>query len=221
MWDTGCGYRSIAPILSRHGREQIRAFPSHMHHDHLGGVGEFQAILAADLPMIRAIETDGFIEPPESMYLGSDEGLRPPRFPVRGWLKPGAHLMVGRRYLEVWHTPGHSPDSMSLWEAGRNRLYAADLIYPGELYAQVPGASLRDYRATLKGLLDRLPRDVEILCAHGDPGSGLQDVPILRHDDLREVLNTISEVLSEPAHQGERRVNDRMTLLYSEESFTT
>ena len=220
LWDTGSGRRPIAPLVARHGQDRVHAFPSHMHYDHLGGITGFGPVILADLPVLRAVEQDGQVTPSDDMFLGAYENLPTPTFPVGRWVKPGAHLMIGKRYLEVLHTPGHSPDSVSLWEESRQRLYAADLIYPGPLYAQVPGASLTAYAETLTRLLSLLPETVDILCAHGDAEQSAYDMPKLGYGDLADTLATVQALLTEPPHDGERQVNARMTLLYSKASYT-
>lgn len=219
LFDTGTGRRPIAPLVARHAGGPVRAFPSHMHFDHLGGVGDFGPVLVADLPMLRAVARGGVLTPTDKMHLGYLEGTAPPSFPVGRWIAPGEVLTVGARRLVVLHTPGHSPDSISLWEPGRNRLYAADFLYRGALYAQTPGASLPAYQASLTALLDWLPKEVLILGAHGQTEGGTDDIPRLGHADVAALHDMVSALLAGPAHEGAREVNDRMTLLYSEASF--
>lgn len=219
MWDTGSGRRPIVPVVSRHGRRKVTAFPSHMHYDHLGGVRDFGPVMLADLACLRALEKHGRVTPPEELYLGAYEGLTAPSFEVGFWLRPGETFTVGARRIELLHTPGHSPDSVSLWEPGRARLYAADFIYPGEVYAQIPGASLPAYVRSLRKLLVLLPRDVEILCAHGHERAGLHDMPALGYADLEDLLHAVEALLAEAPHEGARRVNAEMELLYSAAAF--
>ncbi len=219
LWDTGSGRRAIAPLVARHAQGGVAAFPSHMHYDHLGGIGAFGPAMVADLPMLRAVAVDGSITPSERMFLGAYEDLEAPTFPVGCWIRPGEEIAVGTRRLEVLHTPGHSPDSVSLWEADRARFYAADFVYRGELYAQTPDACLPDYQTTLRKLLKMLPKDVEIVCAHGQEEHGVFDMPALGYGDLEDVLSAVDAVLTTAPHAGERRVNDHMVLLFSAESF--
>lgn len=219
LWDTGAGRRDITPVVARHGAADVRVFPSHMHFDHLGGIRAFDNVTLADLPLLRACESGGLVTPTEGLFLGSYEGLQAPSFKVSHWARPGTSLTVGARRFEVLHTPGHSPDSVSLWEADRARFYAADFIYPGEVYAQVPGACLPEYLRVLDLLLDRLPKEVEILCAHGDAPGGMYDMPRLGYGDLSDLRRAIHTVLDTPPHDGELQVNARMALLYSKASF--
>jgi hydroxyacylglutathione hydrolase len=220
LFDTGSGRRPIAPVVARHGRARIEAFPSHMHFDHLGNINGFGPVLVADLPMLRAIETDGTVTPTDEMFLGASEAVPVPTFKVGRWVAPGEVVRVGARSLQVVHTPGHSPDSVSLWEVERNRFYAADFIYCGALYAQTPGASLRNYLRICEQLLNDLPEQVQIACAHGQPENGVDDAPILGYGDLHAVRDVVARLLHGEPHTGEVPVNERMYLLFSAESFT-
>ncbi|MEQ8896996.1 MAG: MBL fold metallo-hydrolase [Roseovarius sp.] len=219
LFDTGSGRRTIGPLVARRAAASIRAFPSHMHFDHLGGVNAFGPATVADLPMLRAMAPEDMLTPTDEAHLGHYENLSPPSFPVGHWAGIGEVLQVGLRHLHVLHTPGHSPDSVSLWEPARNRLYAADLIYRGALYAQTPAASLPDYRETLETLLNMLPGDVEILGAHGQTEDGTDDMPRLGHEDLAALHEAVCTLLKGTPHDGERTINPHMTLLYSEASF--
>ncbi|MGB5213716.1 MAG: MBL fold metallo-hydrolase [Anderseniella sp.] len=220
LFDTGSGRRSIAPVVARHGRARVEAFPSHMHFDHLGNIHAFGPVMVADLPILRAVETNGTLTPTDEMFLGASEAVPVPTFEVGRWVAPGETVMVGSRNLMVVHTPGHSPDSVSLWEAERSRFYAADFIYCGVLYAQTPGASLRDYLRICEQLLDDLPEQVQIVCAHGQPENGVDDAPILGYGDLHALRNVVAMLLKGEPRTGELPVNKRMNLLFSTESFT-
>ena len=220
LFDTGSGRRPIAPLVARHAAgAAISAFPSHMHFDHLGNINSFGPVMVADLPMLRACETGGRLTPTGDMFLGHYEGLPVPTFEVSRWVRPGEVIGVGARRLEVLHTPGHSPDSISLWEPDRDRLYAADFVYRGALYAQTPGASLTQYLATCQQLLETIPQNVEIVCAHGRPVNGVDEVPAVSIADLEELHHVLSRLLKGEPHAGEAPVNERMFLLYSRESF--
>ncbi len=219
LFDTGSGRRAIAPLVARHGRRQVTAFPSHMHFDHLGNVNAFGPVMVADLPMLRAVESGGKLTPTDEMFLGHFEDLPAPTFQVGQWVKPGEVISVGERRLEVIHTPGHSPDSVSLWEPHRQRLYAADFVYRGALYAQTPGASLTQYIAACRQLIETTPENVEIVCAHGRPENGTDDAPVLGRRDLKDLLGVLTRLVQREPHEGRAEVNARMFLMYSAESF--
>lgn len=217
LFDTGCGGAPIAPLVARHGRPALKVLPSHMHYDHLGGVAAFEHVMVADLPELRASADGTLLVPTDALFLGAKSGLRPPRIRVAEWVAPQSSISVGERRLQVLHTPGHSPDSISLWEPARKRLYAADFLYSGALYAQVPGASLRSYRATCATLLALLPEDATICGAHGRPDAeGRCSAPILATPDLADLTRVLDRLIATPPRQaGEVQVNDLMRLAYS------
>ncbi|MGB3314437.1 MAG: MBL fold metallo-hydrolase [Albidovulum sp.] len=217
LFDAGCGVTPISPLVARHGRAALKVLPSHMHYDHLGDIEAFDHVMVADLPDLRACTDGAVLMPTDALFLGAKLGLRTPRIRVAEWVAPQSWISVGARRLQILHTPGHSPDSIALWEPARNRLYAADFLYRGVLYAQVPGASLRSYRATCAMLLALLPEDAAICGAHGRPDAdGRCSAPVLATTDLADLARVLDRLIAAPpAHAKEVPVNDLLRLAYS------
>lgn len=57
-------------------------------------------------------------------------------------LVDGDSVDLGRRVLEVIHTPGHSPDGISLFEVREGLLFAGDAFNAGPIYAHFPDSDL-------------------------------------------------------------------------------
>jgi glyoxylase-like metal-dependent hydrolase (beta-lactamase superfamily II) len=53
-------------------------------------------------------------------------------------LADGDLIDLGSRQLQVFHTPGHSPGHICLYEADRGYLFSGDLLYRGKLDAFYP-----------------------------------------------------------------------------------
>jgi glyoxylase-like metal-dependent hydrolase (beta-lactamase superfamily II) len=79
--------------------------------------------------------------------------------PATGEIDEGASIDLGDRHLEVLHLPGHTEDSIGLWEADTRTLFAGDAIYDGPLIDFLPESCIDNHVATVRRLRD-LPADV-------------------------------------------------------------
>jgi hydroxyacylglutathione hydrolase len=226
MFDTGPGLRDIAPVARSLTGLPLIAMASHLHYDHTGNLHRFEEIGLADLPVLRAcVGPDGLFRAPDHLYLGAYEDLVFTPVRVAHWWPPNASIDLGGKALEIIPTPGHSPDSVSLYDAAANILFAADFLYLDSLYAQVPGSSLLDYLATAERLYERLPADILILGAHGSPDeSGGHRAPRLFKPDLEDLiagLIAIREGMLEPMSRNPDRfpINRRLNLLVGQEAY--
>jgi glyoxylase-like metal-dependent hydrolase (beta-lactamase superfamily II) len=156
------------------------------------------------------------LRPRFAQHLGALEGIEARPIEVDEWWAPGSIVDLGGRGLEVWHTPGHTPESASLLDRARSMLFSGDYLYPGELYAFLPGSSLADYLWTAERLTTALPA---LLAIHGGHGTEIAtSAPVLAARDLLDLQRTLGEIRS-----GERAgsgwfpraypVNERLTLL--------
>ncbi|WP_281968693.1 MBL fold metallo-hydrolase [Roseovarius nanhaiticus] len=200
LFDTGSYYGDMAPVVASLTDLPLTVLPSHMHYDHLGNITAFERIVLPDLPVLRACEADGRVTPSDTLFLGDREDRTPPSFGVADWLAPGSMIDLGGRQLQLIHTPGHSPDSVSLWDAEAGILFAGDYLYDGALYAQVPGASLRGYLETAGQLGTLLPTDARILGAHGDAKDETSaTAPTLDTTVLGRLMICLSDLMMGPA----------------------
>ncbi|MCK9893563.1 AtzH-like domain-containing protein [Frankia sp. AgB32] len=133
-----------------------------------------------------------------------------PAGPVPAPLADGARIDLGGRALTVLHTPGHSPDSLCLFDEHAGLLFAGDTLITGDFWVHMPDAAVEVFAATLRDLHTRLDGSVrEIFPAHtlryrvgpdflrraadafdqvaagtapGRPGTDLLRRPVRRHD---------------------------------------
>jgi glyoxylase-like metal-dependent hydrolase (beta-lactamase superfamily II) len=166
LFDSGSGTRDISGVVSTLTTLPITVILSHLHFDHLGGVGPFGHVAMIDLPETRADVSGAYFKPGRYEYMGFYDGRAAPSFRVEEWLAPGAVVDLGGRALKVLSTPGHTPSSVALLDATNRRLFIGDFIYPTTLYAFLPGASLSAYQATARTLLGSLPEDTVLWTAH-------------------------------------------------------
>jgi glyoxylase-like metal-dependent hydrolase (beta-lactamase superfamily II) len=161
------------------------AVVSHLHQDHIGGLGE---LMQADI-LVSRTEWDTLLSPlPEMRGLMSRHidlpGLRWQRIepaatddPSLSFF-PGSHDIFGDGSLVLLPTPGHTAGSMSMLvrQPGRTPLMmVGDLTYDVHLFedGQVPGVGsrrrLRESSRMINQMRQHLP-DLVILPAH-DPGA--------------------------------------------------
>ncbi len=221
LFDTGPGVRDIAPVVASLTDRPLTVMPSHLHYDHTGNLHRFSDLAMADLPILMSCVRDGQFHAPDDLYLGHYEDMTWKPVIINRWWPIGHEIDLGGVKLEILHTPGHSPDSISLLDRQRNILLAADFLYLGPLYAQVPGSSLPDYLAAGEILQSLVKPEITIFGAHGEP-DGL--APRLAKRDLEDLLKALGEIregLRKPAKTGpdSYEINSRMQLLVSPEAY--
>ncbi len=194
LFDAGTGFRDITPVVRSLTSLPVTVIPSHLHFDHVGALGKIDRTALIDLPTLRARAPDGFLALQRYEFLGFTDRLLSPRFRVDDWLAADARLDLGGRVLSLWSTPGHTPSSVSLYDADRRQLFAGDYLYPGELYAFTPGASLGAYRRTAALLLSRIDPQTTVYTAHmADPPAPVR-APAMQVEDLRALAATLEAI---------------------------
>jgi hydroxyacylglutathione hydrolase len=217
LFDAGSGTRDISGVVGHLTKLPVTVVVSHLHYDHLGGIGPFEHVAMIDLPETRADVSGLFFRPKRYEYMGLVDGLAAPSVRVGQWLTPKSNIDLGGRSLQVLSTPGHTPTSVALFDAQNKRLFIGDFIYPTTLYAFLPGASLSAYQATAKMLLETLPEDTVLWTAHCCRRNEGVSAPWLSIKDLRDLDVALTGVR---ARQGHARgfyprvypVNEEMTL---------
>ena len=220
MFDTGPGVRDITPVIRTLTKLPVIAMPSHLHFDHTGNLHLFDDIALPDLAVLRDCMRGDVLHASDDLFRGFQEGMVWKPCNIKRWWPIGSSIELGGRDLQLLYTPGHSPDSVSLFDVATNTLLAADFIYPGPLYAQVPGADLQAYLASAQSLLPLLGEATAIYGAHGmADAQGNHDVPQLGRTDVADLLVAL-ETLKQSGKQLSRwPVNDRMHLLLGAKAF--
>jgi hydroxyacylglutathione hydrolase len=222
LFDTGPGVRDISEPVKSLTKLPVIALPSHMHFDHTGNLHRFENIALADLPVLRACDKGGIFHVTDELFLGHYEGMVWKPVKISQWLPIGTAIDLGRRKLEVLHTPGHSPESISLLDRQAGIMFAADYVYPGSLYAQIPGADLADYLRVAESLLPILHPETRIFCAHGKPDKQRQHcAPMLMREDIADLANALKALKQSGQQPGKWPVNVRMSLLTAARAFAS
>ena len=217
LFDSGSGTRDISGVVAGLTQLPVTVMVSHLHFDHLGGIGPFAHVAMIDLPETRADVSKDVFTPSRYEYMGFWDRRVAPSIRIDEWWAPGAVIDLGGRSVRVLSTPGHTPSSVALLDATNRRLFIGDFIYPTTLYAFLPGASLSAYQTTAKMLLGMLPQDTVLWTAHCCRQNEAVSAPWLSMSDLRDLDAALTAVRA-----GQRKavgfyprvfpVNDEMTL---------
>ncbi|QIB68210.1 MBL fold metallo-hydrolase [Aminipila butyrica] len=184
LFDTGMGICNIKAVVSELCSNKVAVVNSHFHFDHIGDNHRFNEIYIFDDPYAKAIASVGLTKEgmgnqlDEDMFLfGYPEGFEPNNFRIKPYkvktLYDGYRFDLGNRSLEVIHTPGHSNDSIMLFDNGNKILFTGDTFYLGALYAhfdcnEFGKSNIGDYYATMKNLFERCPDVKALYCSHND-----------------------------------------------------
>ena len=194
--DTGLGVASLHDAARDLFEQPTLALATHYHFDHTGSLHEFGERLAhrAGVPYLAtpgaiggALRRDSFPAATLQMYLDAgyelpDEllyelpsaGYDPAAYSVESCaptrvLDDGDIVDLGDRAFEVMHLPGHSPDSIGLYEAESGILFSGDAVYDGPLLDGSRDSDVGAYVATMERLRE-LP--VEVVHGGHEPSFG-------------------------------------------------
>ncbi|MEW6664618.1 MAG: MBL fold metallo-hydrolase [Thermodesulfobacteriota bacterium] len=164
MIDTGCAYTERELLSTLEGLPVDVVVNTHSHEDHVGGNAAIQARFGARI-LIHPSGLHLLAEPRTRMV------LHPYQKVMWGYPAPSQALPIGERVetrhhvFEVIHTPGHSPDHVSLFEPAHGWLFCGDAYVGGRDRALRADYNIRQIIASLK---EMAARDVRWLF----PGSG-------------------------------------------------
>lgn len=153
------------------GERLARIVNTHLHSDHCGGNAALQRAFPDARTEVPPGGFDAARDWDESRLSYRPTRQRCERFAVDGVLAPGNTLVVGGRSWDVLAAPGHDPDSVMLFDAGRGVLISADALWAngfGVIFPELDGASGFDETAAVLDLIERLPVRV-VIPGHGAP----------------------------------------------------
>ena len=165
--DPGAEPDKIFRLISEKNLKPLVIINTHGHIDHIGANKDIKEkfnipifIHSGDKQMLNgAIQTAMQIE--LRVFLEAKNSPSPDKF-----LEDGEKIRVGKASLQVIHTPGHSPGSISL--LGNGFLICGDILFCGGIgRTDLPGGSMEELKVSVKNKILILPDDTIILPGHG------------------------------------------------------
>jgi len=161
--DPGAEPDEIIRNIIERGLEPVVILNTHGHVDHIGANKDIKdrfpvplRIHQADLPMMH-----GLMASEISSWMGAKASPEPD-----GYLQEGDRITVGNASIEVLHTPGHSPGSVSL--LGEGVLFSGDTLFCGGVgRTDLPGGSWPELESSIRDKILPLDDELLVLPGHG------------------------------------------------------
>jgi glyoxylase-like metal-dependent hydrolase (beta-lactamase superfamily II) len=91
------------------------------------------------------------------------------------FIKEGVPLQLGEDTIEVFHTPGHSPGSISFYYPKGNWVISGDVLFSGSIgRTDLPGGNFDTLIKSIRTSLFTLPGETTVLSGHG-PATHIAD----------------------------------------------
>lgn len=173
--DSGWGLGWELTDLPRDALKPLIAIATHSHHDHIGRFFEATERLGhlseAELfSSCDAVDKQAFpyLDNRSALADGSKltrQSYQIPASPLTGLLSDGDEIELGGVRLEILHTPGHSPGSLTIADHRSGFLFCADTVHEGHIHDDIPGADRSVLLASHQRLFER---KISLAC----PGHG-------------------------------------------------
>ncbi len=167
IFDPGSDAGRLISIIQQQQLKPIAILLTHAHFDHIGAVDEVRETW--NIPV--------YVHEKEKNWLG-DPALNGSQFFIPGGgitAKNADHLIknegeftVGSFTITLFHTPGHSPGSISFYVKEIDVVFAGDALFEGSIgRTDLPGGNHAQLIASIHEKLLSLPEETLVLSGHG------------------------------------------------------
>jgi hydroxyacylglutathione hydrolase len=165
--DPGGEAKKLTNLLNSRGLKPIAVLLTHAHFDHIGAVDEVRG--AYKIPV--------YLHKQEEKWLGDPMLNGSQFFPVIEAMRitPADHLLtkegpmkIGNFEFDIFHTPGHSPGSVSFYFEKDGFVISGDALFQGSIgRTDLPGGNQSQLLKSIHDKLLTLPEDTYVLSGHG------------------------------------------------------
>jgi glyoxylase-like metal-dependent hydrolase (beta-lactamase superfamily II) len=179
LFDSGMGIGDIKKEVEKITKLPVIVINSHCHFDHIGGNKLFTEIALFNSEFSKNISVKGYANKELKEYLSKQlfiqsapRGFSSTNYCIKHFkytklLKNAANFKIDPFVFEVIATPGHSPDSICLFEKTNHLLLTGDTLYPGPIYLHFPESNYEGYINSIKKL-SKINKVLDILPGHNN-----------------------------------------------------
>ncbi len=165
--DPGSDAEEILQVIEDININILYIINTHAHFDHIGANLEVKKETGAEI-LIHEQEQEFLVNPGKNLseLMGN---LEITSSKADRLLKAGEKIEIGKIILEVFHTPGHSPGGISLYNKKENVIFSGDTIFKmGVGRTDFPGSSKEQLSKSIKEKLLCLPEKTDVYPGHGE-----------------------------------------------------
>ncbi len=180
--DSGNGIGDIKAIVDKLTDKPVRVLNTHSHFDHIGGNYQFKSVLSPSTKfslsnnkgnksqLIKTeVSTEALCKALPKGVTQKNHSIKP--YMITSVVKDGDFIDLGDRTIEIMQVPGHTDDSVALFEAESGYLWTGDSFYEGPIWLWFPETDLQAYQKSISRLAALTPQLKALFPAHNSPYS--------------------------------------------------
>ncbi|OMP67683.1 MBL fold metallo-hydrolase [Domibacillus epiphyticus] len=175
IFDPGSEGETLAKWLDENSLRPLAILLTHAHFDHIGAVEHIRQTF--NIPVYVHKAEEQWLENPE--LNGSNRfGLGAiTASPADFILHLEEELEIGPFQFKLYHTPGHSPGSLSFYFEEGGALFAGDTLFMGSIgRTDLPGGNHQELLNSIHNKLLALPEETIVLPGHGPATSIISEM---------------------------------------------
>lgn len=175
VFDPGSEGEKLASWLKENNLAPLAVLLTHAHFDHIGAVDYVKQTF--NVPVYIHKEEEEWLENPDlngSSRFGMGAIKAAPADVI---LNQEKTLSLGPFHFQIFHTPGHSPGSISYYFEEGGALFAGDTLFMGSIgRTDLPGGNHQELLENIHQKLLTLPEETIVLPGHGPATSIMMEM---------------------------------------------